>query len=371
MQQRPLTVVQLLPALEGGGVERGTLEVARELVRQGHTSWVISGGGRLTSRLTGQGSRHLQWPVGAKSPLTLRWVRQLRAFLTEQRVDILHARSRMPAWVAWRAWRGMPESERPRFVTTVHGLYSVNRYSAIMTRGERVIAVSDTARRYILDHYPRVPPERIVTIPRGVDPAIFPHGYRPPESWARAWFERHPYLLERYVLTLPGRLTRRKGHADFIELMARLVAAGLPVHGLIVGGEDPRRQRYARRLYAAVRERGLEPHITFTGHRQDMRDIYAVSNLVLSLSTKPESFGRSVVEALYLGVPVVGYDHGGVGEVLSRLFPAGRVPVGDLDALQRTVQELHAQPPEIPPSHDYDLHAMLDSTLDLYRKLAG
>ena len=371
MQERPLTVVQLLPALEGGGVERGTLEVARELVRHGHRSWVISGGGRLVSRLTGQGSRHLQWPIGAKSPLTLRWARRLRAFLSEQRVDILHARSRLPAWVAWRAWQGLPEAQRPHFVTTVHGLYSVNRYSAIMTRGERVIAVSETARRYILDNYPKVPPERILTIPRGVDPAIFPHGYRPPESWTRAWYERFPFLLERYVLTLPGRLTRRKGHEDFIALMARLVAAGLPVHGLIVGGEDPRRQRYARRLYAAVRERGLEPHITFTGQRQDIRDIYAVSNLVLSLSTQPESFGRSVVEALYLGVPVVGYDHGGVGEVLSRLFPVGRVPVGDAQVLAQAVQALYAQRPEIPPTHAYDLQGMLDATLDLYRGLAG
>lgn len=371
MSERPLTVVQLLPALEGGGVERGTLEVARELVRRGHSSWVISGGGRLVSRLTGQGSRHLQWPIGAKSPLTLRWAGRLRAFLDQQRVDILHARSRMPAWVAWRAWKGMPETERPRFVTTVHGLYSVGRYSSVMTRGERVIAVSDTARRYILDHYPQVPPGRIVTIPRGVDPAVFPHGYRPPESWARAWFDQYPFLLERFVLTLPGRLTRLKGHTDFIELMARLVAAGLPVHGLIVGGEDPRRRRYARGLHEQIRRRGLDAHITFTGHRMDVRDIYAVSNLVLSLSGKPESFGRSVVEALYMGVPVAGYDHGGVGEVLARLFPAGRVPVGDLDALERTVRELHARPPEIPASRDYDLQAMLDATLDLYRELAG
>ena len=369
--ERKLTVVQVLPNLEGGGVERGTLEVAQELVRCGHQSWVISGGGQLVSRLTGQGSRHLQWPIGEKSLWTLRWVRRLREFLREQRVDILHARSRMPAWVAYRAWKGMPEDNRPHFVTTVHGLYSVSRYSAVMTRGEKVIAVSDTARRYILDNYPRVEPGRIELIHRGVDPAVFPHGYRPADSWYQRWFDQHPFLLERFVLTLPGRLTRLKGHLDFVQLMERLLADGQAVHGLVVGGEDPRRQRYARQVREDIARRGLQERISFIGHRMDMRDIYAASNVVLSLSRKPESFGRTVLEALYLGVPVLGYDHGGVGEVLGELFPQGRVPLGDIEALAGAVREIHAQRPEVPPTRAYDLQRMLDATVDLYTGMAA
>ena len=252
-----LSVAQLLPAMHGGGVERGTLEVARELARRGHRSIVISAGGRLVPELLSAGGEHLTWPLGVKSPLTLRWVWPLRRWLAEQRIDILHVRSRFPAWIAWLAWRGMNPATRPRLVTTVHGLYSVSRYSAVMTYGERVIAVSETIRDYLHRHYPELPAERIQLIPRGVDPAEFPYGYQPSPAWLAEWHQQYPQLRDVPVLTLPGRLSRLKGHEDFIELMARLRAQGWPVYGLIVGGVEPRRQRYADQLRRQVQETGL------------------------------------------------------------------------------------------------------------------
>ncbi|MBZ0071609.1 MAG: glycosyltransferase family 4 protein [Gammaproteobacteria bacterium] len=368
---RPLTVVQMLPALEGGGVERGTLEVADALVAAGHRSIVMSAGGQLVSRLTGRGSEHVTWPVDRKSLLTLRLVGRLRAWLRAENVDILHVRSRVPAWVAYRAWKRMDPRSRPRLVTTVHGLYSVSRYSAVMTRGERVIAVSETARRYILDNYPRTDPARIVVIPRGADPRMFPYGHRPPHSWSQRWFDEHPCLLDRFVLTLPGRLTRLKGHEDFIDLIATLVAKGIQVHGLIVGGEDPRRHRYAESLRQRIAKRGVAEHITFTGQRMDMREIYASSNLVLSLSSQPESFGRTVLEALSMGVPVIGYEHGGVGEVLNRVFPEGCVVPGNRDLLVAKVQDFLGRARVVPEGQPYTLQRMLDSTLELYQTLAA
>lgn len=364
-----LSVAQLLPALDGGGVERGTLEVARELVRQGHRSAVISAGGRLVPELLRDGSEHLAWPLGAKSPRTLRWIWPLRRWLAEQRIDILHARSRLPAWIGWLAWRGMDPLTRPRFVTTVHGLYSVSRYSAVMTRGERVIAVSETVRAYLQRHYPQLPAERVQVIQRGVDPRAFPYGYRPSSDWLADWYRRFPQLREGPVLTLPGRLSRLKGHEDFIELIARLRARGLPVRGLVVGGPEPRRQRYADGLREIVRSRGLGDVVLFAGHRGDMREVYAVSTVVLSLSAKPESFGRTVLEALSLGVPVIGYDHGGVGEILGRIYPAGSVPAGDLDTLTARVVEWLGAAPSVPPDPGFPLQRMLDETLALYEGL--
>ncbi len=361
-----LSVAQLLPALDGGGVERGTLEVARELVQRGHRSVVISAGGRLVADLISEGSEHLAWPLGVKSPLTLRWVWPLRRWLTKQRIAILHARSRLPAWIGWLAWRGMDPATRPRLVTTVHGLYSVSRYSAVMTRGERVIAVSGTVRDYLQRHYPQLPAARIQVIQRGVDPMAFPYGYQPSATWRADWFQRYPQLQTAPVLTLPGRLSRLKGHADFIELIARLRARGLPVHGLIVGGVEPRRQRYADQLRWKVRSLGLADAILFTGHRADMREIYAVSTLVLSLSAQPESFGRTILEALSLGTPVVGYDHGGVGEILTRLYPVGLTPFGDLDALTAKVAALLTSAPPVPSEPVFPLQRMLDETLALY-----
>ncbi|MGD4883875.1 glycosyltransferase, partial [Xanthomonas citri pv. citri] len=139
-----LTVVQLLPALQSGGVERSTLEIAAALVRAGHRAVVVSAGGRLVQPLLDAGGEHLTLEIGRKSLLTLRHVAGLRRLFAELGADIVHARSRLPAWLGWYALRGMPEAARPRLVTTVHGLNSPSRYSAVMTYGERVICVSKT-----------------------------------------------------------------------------------------------------------------------------------------------------------------------------------------------------------------------------------
>lgn len=363
---RKLTVLQMLPALEGGGVERGTLEVAAELARRGHRSIVISAGGRLVDPLIAQGSEHLTWSVGKKSLVTLRFIWRLRRFLAENKVDVLHVRSRVPAWIGYLAWRSMPAMCRPTLVTTVHGLYSVNGYSAIMTRGERVIAVSETVRRYILENYPAVDPSAIVVIPRGVDPEEFPYAWQPSPSWLDAWYRQYPQLRGAKVLTLPGRLTRLKGHHDFITLIAALRERGFVVHGLIVGGEDPRRAAYAAELYRRANREGLSDAITFTGHRSDMREIYAVSDVILSLSSKPESFGRTVVEALSLGRVVVGYDHGGVGEQLRRYFPVGCIPVADHALLEKTVANLLSRPIAVPRQPLPTKASMIELTLGIY-----
>ncbi len=364
-----LTVVQMLPALESGGVERGTLEIGKFLAERGHRSIVISAGGRMVEQLVRDGSEHHTWKVGIKSPWTLRFVPRLRRFLSENRVDILHARSRMPAWVAWLAWQGMSPAHRPRFITTVHGLYSVNPYSAIMVRGERVIAVSRTVRSYILEHYPEVEPSRIELIFRGVDPEEFPFGYRPSASWSAAWRDQYPQLIGKRVLLLPGRITRLKGHEDFIRLMGWLKEEGLPAHGLVVGGAQPNKQAYLNELFRKVDSAGLRDDITFTGQRGDLKEIMASSDLVLSLSTKPESFGRTTLEALALGIPAAGYNHGGVGELLSQLFPVGCLPMGNEEELRKRVGKLLLDVDRPATPNPFTLDLMLQSTLRLYEEV--
>ncbi len=366
---RALSVVQVVPELDSGGVERGTLEVAGALVDAGHRSLVISGGGRMVADLEAAGSEHLNWAIGRKSPLTWRFVPRLRRLLAQRRVDILHARSRVPAWVAYLAWRGMPTARRPRFITTAHGVYSVNRFSEIMTRGECVIAVSESIREYLHASYPRVDMGRVRVIHRGVDARAFPPGYRPTAHWITDWHRRFPQLENKFVLTLPGRLTRLKGHQAFLRLIARLAADDEAIHGLVVGAADRSGQAYAEDLQREIASRALP--VTLTGHRDDMRDIYASSDLVLSLSTHPESFGRTVLEALSMGVPVLGYDHGGVGEVLAGAFPQGRVPPGDEETLYKRVRELREHPARPQTPVPFTLSAMLAKTLALYEELAG
>lgn len=351
-------------------MERGTLEVARALVEAGHRSLVMSAGGRLVSQLEREGSAHHTLDIGRKSLWSLRLVPRLQRFLVDERVDVIDARSRVPAWLAWLAWRGLPPASRPRLVTTVHGLYSANPYSAVMVKGERIVAVSQTVREYILSRYPETDPARVTVVERGVDRRAFPHGYRPPPEWLAAWRAEYPALVGKRVLLLPGRLTRLKGQETFIDLVAALRARGLPVHGLIVGGAHPRKRAYLESLQARVGALGLARDVTFTGQRDDLREIMAVSDLVLSLSRQPESFGRTVLEALSLGVRVLGPPEGGVGEILTALYPGGILASGRTEDLaEAVVRTLEAPPPA--PVERYTLEAMLAGTLAVYESLAA
>lgn len=368
MAGKRLTVLQMLPALESGGVERGTLEVANELVRQGHRSLVMSAGGRLVAELVERGSEHVAWPVGRKSLWTLRLVKPFRRFLRDQQVDILHLRSRMPAWLGYLAWRGMPKASRPRLVTTVHGFYSVNFYSAVMTRGERVICVSNPVRDYVVNNYPKVDKGKLQVIHRGVDPQMYPYGYLPGAHWVAEWYRQYPMLQEDYVITLPGRITRLKGHEDFIDIIAELVSRGCAVRGLIVGGAHPRKQAYARELERKIEDNDLLGRVIMTGHRSDLREVLAMSDVVLSLSSVPESFGRTTLEALSIGKPVCAYAHGGVSEQLAAILPEGAVPVGDKDAVVERLAQWYQQPPRVPERHDFTLQQMLEQTLAVYQQ---
>lgn len=371
MADPKLAVVQILPALESGGVERGTLEVAAELVRRGHRSIVISAGGRLVAELERNGSEHVNWPIGRKSLVTLRYIARLRDWLRRERVDIVHARSRLPAWIAYAAWRKLPATVRPHFLTTVHGYYRVGRYSAIMTRGERVIAVSRSVRDYICTSYPQLDPARIVVIPRGVDPTVYPYGYRPPDRWLREWAGQHPRLADRWLLTLPGRITRLKGHQDFLSIIDALRGRHIPVHGLIAGGYHARKRKYYQELCKRIEEQKLSQYVTFTGERADLRELMSISAAVLSLSSQPESFGRTTLEALSIGRPVLGYAHGGVNEQLNAMFPDGAVAVGDWrDAVERLARWYEA-PPIVASDNPYTLQRMLDRTLDVYTSLGS
>ena len=208
-------------------------------------------------------------------------------------------------------------------------------------------------------------------IPRGIDAAEFPRDYQPSSAWLARFHAEFPQLGQRKVLTLPGRLTRLKGHHDFITLVGKLVAEGLDVVGLIVGGEDPKRPGYAREIRARVLAAGLTERIVSTGHRSDMREIYAISDCVLSLSSTPESFGRTVLEPLAMGRPVVGYAHGGVAEILAELFPHGAVAKGDIGAATlRAEAVLKGKTPAVLPNTRFLLERMQRSTLSLYEALA-
>jgi glycosyltransferase involved in cell wall biosynthesis len=368
---RKLCVVQLLPQLDVGGVERGTIQIAQALTAAGHRAIVVSAGGRLVPELTACGAEHVTLGIGEKRLGTLRHIVALREYLRREQVDVVHARSRLPAWIGYLALRGMPAATRPAWVTTVHGPYSVNRYSRIMVSGTRVIAISEFIRGYITDNYPGVDASRIVVIPRGVDRADYAYDFQPDAAWQRAWQEKYGALADRALVILPARLTRWKGQLDFIEVIALLRRQGFGVHGLIAGAAHPRKRAFEDELRARVTALGLDEDITFLGQRSDLRELLAISSVACSLTSEPEAFGRTTIEALSVGTPVVGFDYGGTAEILRNSFPHGLVPKGDIGAAAARIADLLTTPRPVPREHPYTVQALQRATLAVYEDVAG
>jgi glycosyltransferase involved in cell wall biosynthesis len=364
-----MKVIQILPELESGGVERGTLEVGQYLTEQGHESIVISNGGRLVEQLEAEGSRHITLPVHKKSLGSLRRVKVLRRIFEAEKPDIIHLRSRVPAWLAWLAWRKMDPKTRPRLVTTVHGMYSVNFYSKIMTKGEAVICVSNSVKDYVLKNYPGVPEDKLTVIHRGVDPSELYYDALPSDEWLTEWHAQFPDTKNKKLLTLPGRITRLKGHEDFLQIIATLKDSGY--HGLIAGGAHPKKIQYLEEIKALAQEMGVADRVTFTGHRSDLQNIISISSIVLSLTQQPESFGRTTLEALALGKPVIGYEHGGVGEILDALLPSGKIPLGDTEGAINLIKAWETHPVKPEKTYPFTLAKMLSQTTDLYQTLAA
>jgi glycosyltransferase involved in cell wall biosynthesis len=362
-----MKIIQILPELNAGGVERGTLEVGKYLTELGHESIVISNGGRLVEQLEAEGSRHITLPVHKKHLKSLKQVKVLRRLFEQERPDIIHLRSRVPAWIAWLAWRKMDPLTRPRLVTTVHGFYSVNSYSKIMTRGEAVICVSNSVKDYVLKNYPEVPEDKLTVIHRGVAPSELEYGYQAPEEWQKEWYAAFPETKDRKLLTLPGRITRLKGHEDLLKVIAALKDSNY--HGLIVGGAHPKKIEYLDEIKELARTMRVADKITFTGHRSDLPNILSISSIVCSLTQQPESFGRTTLEALALGKPVIGYEHGGVGEILDTLLPAGKIPLGDTEGIVDRVKEWQHHPVKPAQTHPFTLQKMLSQTTELYQTL--
>lgn len=304
---RPLVALQVLPELESGGVEQCVLALAGYLARGKHTSLVVSGGGRLVPQLESEGSLHFSMPVGKKSPTSLAYVHILRRLLIDQKVDILHLHSRMPAWIAWLAWKSLPPVKRPRLVTTFHGFYSVNKYSAVMTKGEKIIAVSKAIQDHIQTQY-QVEPGRIEMIYNGIDLEKFnPQSVSDERlaNLARQWELNQDFPL----ILLPGRITRLKGHDIFLQSLKRI--QDLPWTAVCAGDlqDNP---EYAGKLQQKAKCLGLDTRVKFVGHCPDMPAAFKLADLVVSpASTEAEAFGLVAVEAAAMGKTVIASAHGG------------------------------------------------------------
>ena len=363
-----MRVIQILPRLEGGGVERGTLEVANYLSEHDHESIVVSQGGRLMNDLQEQGSQHVTLKVGEKSPATLMSVGKLSKLFDQYKPDIVHPRSRLPAWLTYFALKQVRSQSAPHLITTVHGLHSVSKYSSIIGRGELVEVVSDTAKRYLLENYPKTNEQSVRVIHRGIDPNDYNRSFRPSASWLEE-FRTHVNLRHAKTVLLPGRVSRLKGHLFFLHTMEAYQRRWGMVNALIVGDPEARGRQYMREIEQKVsKSEILADSVVLLPHRTDLREIMSISDLVVNFSIKPESFGRVVLEALSLGTPVVGFNHGGVGEILSRLYPKGLVNPQDVDNTVQTINSVLEGTAQI-ENHSFTLKEMCRKTLRMYEEV--
>ena len=332
---RPPVVLQLLPSLISGGAERGTVELAGALVEAGWTSYVASGGGPLEREIARAGAMHLTLPLASKNPLVMRRnTGTLIRLIRQLGVDVVHARSRAPAWSAGAAAR----TTGRHFVTTFHNAYRAHtalkrRYNSVMARGDRVIAISD----FVADHAANVygvSRDRLRTIPRGVDLAVFdPNRVSAQRIINLAGQWRLPDGMS--VVMLPGRLTRWKGGLDFIEAVAKLGRRNICC--VLAGSEQ--RPGFRRELEVAIRDTGVAGGFRIVEECRDMPAAYILADVVVSASRDPEGFGRVIVEAQAMGRPVIATNHGGARETIVPEVTGWLVPPRDPAALAAAINE--------------------------------
>jgi len=341
-KQAPV-VLQVLPSLGTGGVERGTVDIARALTEAGWRAIVASSGGPMVREVQRAGALHVELPVESKNPLTMwRNVDRLARLIAEHKIDIVHARSRAPAWSALYAAKRAGAA----FVTTFHGHYNAANpakayYNSVMARGRRVIAISDFIGEHVVRRY-GADPAVVRVIPRGVDLDIFDPGAVSAErviDVAESW--RVPD--DARVVMLPGRLTRWKGQSVLIEALARIDRKGIRC---ILVGDDQGRERYRMELEDRIKRLELESVVQIAGHCRDMAAAYMLADVVVSASTDPEAFGRVIAEAQAMGRPVIATDHGAARETVLEGVSGWLVPPGDASALAVALREALALTPE-------------------------
>lgn len=363
-----MRILQILPSLNDGGVERGTVDSNRLYVAAGHESIVLSAGGKRAARIEADGGRHVTLDVRSKNPLTAPFrAHALRRLLRALRPDLIHFRSRVPGWLTLWANRplGIPT------VSTMHGLNHPGLYSSVMVRADRVICVSTAGRDFVRAHYPWVPESRLTVIPRGVDLDAFD-----PARLDRAWmadFRKCWGLEGRFVAAAIGRVSRLKGVDVLIRAVAALKEEWPALTALVVGGPQKHQEDYLAELQALARDLGVADRVVFTGSQSHIPEIDAQADVLCSCNvSKPESFGRTVAEALAMETPVIAAAHGGVLDIVRDGTDGFLVPPGDVPALAdalRRARDTRFGPLRPHIAATFTAERMAAATLALYQDL--
>ncbi|MDD3669448.1 MAG: glycosyltransferase family 4 protein [Alphaproteobacteria bacterium] len=373
---RPGTIMQVLPALEQGGVERGTIELARTLCAKNIPNIVVSSGGPMARALGKIGAEHITLPVQSKNPVVMALnAARLARLIRERGVSLVHVRSRAPAWsVKWACrWTQTP------WVATYHGLYGVRPalkkwYNRVMLQGERVIAVSDFVRQHIGREY-RVPADKIALIHRGADIDQF-DPRQVPQRKVLALMQKYQIPPEKPIVVLVGRLSKIKGHGVLLDALRRMAHKELTI---LFVGSDQGRTGYTRELREKIKLLDGETDVRLAGGIADIAPVYALADVVVAPSVVPEAFGRTIVEAQAMGRIVVASDHGGARETIADGRTGFLFPNGDAAALARVLDHILglsvAARRKIEQAglrsvrNSFSVRKMCEKTIDLYEEV--
>ena len=377
MQQNIPVILQILPELGSGGVERGTLEMADAIVQAGGKSLVVSQGGQLVRALETLGAQHITLPVASKNPLTMKNnARKLQKILRQYQVSLVHARSRAPAWSAYYA----AKAAHVPLVTTFHGTYGTSglgkkRYNKIMIKGEKLIAVSRHIKDHILQHY-EVDAKKIKVIPRGVDIQAFSPDVINTNHITNLVDEWHLDEINAPIIFFPGRLTRWKGQHIALEALAKLKHRNFIC---LFAGNTNKHPNYVRELYQMIDHYRLEKNVRFVSSTQYMAEAFHISDLVISPSIEPEAFGRVIVEAGAMERIIITTNHGGAKETVKDGRTGFLVQPYDIDALSDAIDYTLNMPKHQKErmQHNARTHVaqhfsithMQNATLDVYEKV--
>jgi len=337
-KKRKLTILQVIPNMGAGGAEQTTVDVTAALTKAGHKAIIVSNGGPRVIELQRAGGLHIEMPVHSKNPFMI-WKNagRLKRLIREHNVDIIHARSRAPAWSALKAAR----DTGIKFLTTCHAPFNIRgskwkrKYNSSIAQGDLVIANSEFVAHYLVDNYD-VAVNKIRVIPRGIPMEKF--------DVAKVSADRMLKLSETWripevatLVLLPGRLTRWKGQTVLIEAMSKLKRKD--VYCVLLGDAQGRTE-YRDELEGMIHDYHLEDRVRIAEHCDDMAVAYKMANVVVSASIEPEGFGRVAVEAQAMGVPTIATAIGGSKETIIPDVTGWLVPPNDSDALAKAIDKV-------------------------------
>ncbi|MFH1457585.1 MAG: lipopolysaccharide heptosyltransferase II [Candidatus Omnitrophota bacterium] len=359
-----MNILQILPELNVGGVETGTLDLARHLGKLGHKAVVVSAGGELVRELESSGAIHYKLPVHKKSVVSIiKTIPLLAQIIKKEEIDIVHARSRVPAWIAYFACR----RTKAVFITTCHGYYKKQPFSYIMGWAKRVIVLSNCIARHMIDDF-GVPMERIKLIPRSVDLEKFK--FTSPDKKRGKEFN----------VGIIARLTPIKGHLPFIKAMAKVARAMPRLKIWIVGDASTHRQGYKEEIQVLVRRLGLWHSTEFLGTQRDIPQIMSQLDLLVLATVTHEAFGRVIIEAQACGVPVVATQVGGVVDIIDNKETGLLIPPADPNSMAEAIIQIFKDLPlavrlaenaRKKVQEKYNLDLMSKNTLDVYKEALG